>query len=157
MRADIINHQEKSKDQDMDNQLLEVVGMQCEGFKPLIFCNSWRVAALRYMDSLYPPAIDRFERHLETDEVFLLLDGQAILLIVKDENQLPEPVWMEPQKIYNVRQNCWHGIIMSRDANILLVENGDTGESNSEFFSLNSRQKTCILETARSMPAWAEI
>ena len=52
---------------------------------------------------------------------------------------------MESGKLYNVRQNAWHSVIMSRDATILIVENQDTGESNSEYYQLTEMQKREII------------
>ena len=38
---------------------------------------------------------------------------------------------MEAGKIYNVRRNTWHTVLLSREASVLIVENRDTGEANS--------------------------
>jgi hypothetical protein len=53
---------------------------------------------------------------------------------------------LENGKIYNVRQAAWHTTLLSRDASILIVENQDTGESNSEYCNLNEEQRRVILQ-----------
>ena len=60
----------------MKDALLDILEYQGEGYRPLIDFGTWRVAFLRYLDELYPPAIDSFERHLETDEVFVLVENR---------------------------------------------------------------------------------
>jgi hypothetical protein len=43
---------------------------------------------------------------------------------------------------------------MSKDAVILLVENGDTGKPNSEYFRLTEAQKQVFLAEAANYPDW---
>lgn len=133
----------------MDENLLQVREYNDEGYRPLVDFNGWRVAILNYIDEIHPRNNRRMERHCQTDEVFVLLRGRATLLIGGNEPHtlefLPQP--MESGKLYNVRQNTWHAVLMSRDASILLVENTDTGKSNSEYAVIprNLREQILIL------------
>ena len=43
----------------------------------------WKIGFLRYSDRF--SKFDRLERHLLTDEVFVLLEGQAVLYTDKEE------------------------------------------------------------------------
>lgn len=132
----------------MDEQSLEIREYVGEGFKPLVYFGSWRVAVLRWIDEISPECIDKLERHTQTDEVFVLLAGQATLFLGGIDGQVAmirrQP--MDHGKLYNVKQNAWHTVTMSRDATILLVENGDTGEGNSEYWTLTEEQKRMIQE-----------
>ncbi|NIN64422.1 MAG: hypothetical protein GTO63_06915, partial [Anaerolineae bacterium] len=65
----------------IDETLLEVYSHKGHGFMPLVRFGGWRVAVLRYLDSLMPENIETMERHEETDEVFVLLEGRCILFI----------------------------------------------------------------------------
>jgi hypothetical protein len=122
-----------------------------EGFRPLVFFNSWRVATLNYIDEIDPARIDRLERHLETDEIFVLLHGRGILFLAGGEEDVDEfhIQVMEPGIVYNVKQRSWHTVVLSRDASVLIVENADTNEQNSQYLRLGSRYRQIILETAR--------
>jgi ureidoglycolate hydrolase len=135
----------------MDENCLEIREFTGEGYKPLIDYGKWRVAFLRYLDELLAEHIERMERHLETDEVFVLLQGRAVLLLGGNGTGLdgvhPQP--MEGGKLYNVKRNAWHAILLSRDATILLVENCDTGEQNTEYAVLSSGQRRQIVDLAR--------
>jgi len=122
----------------MDEVLLEIRQYTGEGYLPLIDFNTWRVAVLRWEPASLPGNIDMMERHTQTDEVFVLLEGQATLVLGGNSDQVDgvHPHALEPCKLYNVKQNTWHSILISRDATILIVENRDTGEGNSEYCSL---------------------
>jgi ureidoglycolate hydrolase len=136
----------------MDENWLEIREFTGEGYKPLIDYGKWRVAFLRYLDEeLLPERIDSMERHIETDEVFVLLQGRAVLLLGGNGTRLDGvfPQFMEGGKLYNVKRNAWHAILLSRDATILLVENRDTGEKNSEQAALSADQRRQIVELAR--------
>lgn len=124
----------------METELFEVKRFSGEGFKPLVSFESWRVAVLRYMDKLHPDKLVEMERHITTDEVFILTRGKAMLVLGGNQSSVREilPVIMDPGEIYNVKQNTWHTIILSRDAHIIIVENADTTRENSEFVSLST-------------------
>lgn len=143
----------------MDSRLLDIIGYNGEGYKPLVDFGAWRVAYLRYLDELYPPNIQRMERHLQTDEVFILLEGEAILMMGEGDQSVTQlhPVRMERMKIYNVRQGAWHGVVMGRQATILLVENQDTGDANSEYFTLNAPLKAQFIVEAKKIKDWIDL
>jgi len=135
----------------MDESMLEIREYHGEGYKPLIDYGEWRVAILRYLDGLQPDRIDQMERHTETDEVFVLLCGQGILILGGTGAQVEGvyPQVMEHGTLYNVKRNAWHTVLLSRDASILLVENNDTSEQNSEYTPLSTSQRNQIVEQAR--------
>ncbi|MEZ0396335.1 MAG: hypothetical protein ABWK53_07920 [Anaerolineales bacterium] len=141
----------------MNNQVVEVLEYDGIGYKPLVDYGQWRVAFLRYIDELRPDAIRFMERHVETDEVFVLLEGQAVLFLGGNEATITEmtPLVMKPGRLYNVKRNAWHTVVLSGDATILLVENRNTGRENTEYCDLNPQQRAFLLETAqRQQPEW---
>lgn len=132
----------------MIESILEIKTYQGEGYKPLIDFGKWRVAFLRFIDELIPDRIHKLERHVETDEVFVLLEGQAVLFLGEGDRQLEElhPQVMEPGKLYNVKQSAWHTCVLSRDATVLIVENRDTGSENTDFIDLDATQRQKLVE-----------
>jgi ureidoglycolate hydrolase len=138
----------------MDEKMLEIRDYHGEGYKPLVDYGEWRVAILRYLDELQPERIDQMERHTETDEVFVLLCGQGLLILggtgEEVEDVYPQP--MEYGTLYNVKRNAWHTALLSRDASVLLVENNDTGDQNSEYARLSTDHRRLIVEQARQYP-----
>jgi hypothetical protein len=128
-----------------------------EGYKPLIDFNCWRVAVLRYLDELQPDKISYFERHNETDEVFVLIQGQAVLFMGEGDETVEtiSPIVMKNGVLYNVKRGAWHNVVLSRDATILLVENRDTARENSNYYYLSPEQSHYIVEkAAHEIPEW---
>ncbi len=137
----------------MNTSLLEIKSYEGSGYQPLIDYGTWRVAILRYLDEIRPDRISSMERHTETDEVFVLLHGHGTLLMGGNGAQIDGvfPQQMEPGKLYNVKRNAWHNILLSRDASVLLVENRDTSRDNSEYIELSEEHRALILEIARKV------
>ena len=108
---------------------IEVLDYSGPNYKALMAFGSWRVAFLNHGDKFAPERPERLERHLETDEVFVLLDGSATLFAGKEMN----PVKMERFRIYNVKRGVWHQIHTEPGTRCLIVENRDTSADNSEY------------------------
>jgi ureidoglycolate hydrolase len=120
------------------NRYIDILRHEGESYKPLVFFESWRVAVLNYADIVAKEHFYRVERHLETDEIFLLLSGTAFLLVGTNDDSPEElnVIKMEKKTIYNIRKAVWHHVIMSEDASIFIVENADTSLDNSEYYEL---------------------
>ena len=140
----------------MDNiseYLLEVSKYEGAGYRPLIDYDRWRVAVLRFCDDLMPERIERMQRHNETDEVFVLLEGRCILFLGEGSDAVTSiaAVDMEPLKLYNVKRGAWHSHTLSRDASVLIVENRDTTVENSPKVALNEEQRRRIITLANEL------
>ncbi|MCJ7702430.1 MAG: hypothetical protein MUO62_12675, partial [Anaerolineales bacterium] len=122
--------------------LLEIHQYLGEGYQPLIDYGEWRVAILRYIDELLPDNIGKMQRHDETDEVFVLLEGRCILFIGEGDEQITQihAQDMEPLKLYNVKRSCWHTHTLSEDTTVFIVENQNTADHNSPEIDLNPEQ-----------------
>ena len=136
----------------MDGKLLEIKEYDGEGYQPLVDYGTWRVAFLRFIDELIPENISRVERHVETDEVFVLLQGQAVLFLGEGDHAIEKlhHQVMQPGKLYNVRKNAWHTCVLSRDATILLIENRNTGIENTDYIELSPQQRKTLVELTGS-------
>ena len=132
----------------MDEALLEIRDYDGDGYQQLVDYGAWRVAFLRYLDALQPDRIDSMERHTETDEVFVLLNGRGMLIMGGNQAQVGEihSQVMECGKVYNVKRSAWHTILLSRDATVLLVENRDTDTHNSEYTALSQEHRGLIVK-----------
>lgn len=108
---------------------LEILEYNGEGYQPVTAFEQWRVAIDNYAEYNDKDNLGKLERHMCTDEVFVLLEGKATLVIGLEK----EACKMEKGKIYNVKKGVWHTVALSRDAKVLIVENDDTTEENSEY------------------------
>jgi len=128
--------------------LCEILDCGPAGYSPLVDHGAWRVASLRPVFPLPPEQLGVVERHTESDEVFVLLEGKVVLVIA-GHGPKPgsiQPLVMDPGKVYNVRRDTWHTALLGRDSLVLVVENRDTGPANTEFAPLSPGQQSRMRE-----------
>jgi ureidoglycolate hydrolase len=131
----------------IDPQLLDITEYTGEGYQPLIAYGAWRVAILRYIDELLPQNIGKMQRHDNTDEVFVLLKGRCLLFIGAGTDRVEEILAedMQPRKLYNVKRGTWHTHTLDQDAMVLIIENDDTGLTNSPEIELTTPQRAQLV------------
>src|SRR5210317_263612 len=100
-----------------DNKLIEEYRHSKEGYNPYLIGPKWQVAQLNFQPDLAPDAIEKVDVHHHTDETFLLMTGQAVLIAgAIQENRIRfEVINMEPKVLYNIPRGCWHNIALSED------------------------------------------
>ena len=110
----------------------EIAEYSEEGFRALVTYGSWRVAIINFAERLRKENFTRIERHLETDEVFILVEGSAVLVVGSECRRIP----MEKGKVYNIKKCSWHHILMDPPdpaTKVIVVENADTSAENTEY------------------------
>lgn len=140
----------------MNEALLEIREHVDPGYKPLVDFGEWRVAMLHFSPDLLPENLTRMQRHNETDEVFVLLEGRCILF-VGEGNETVTRLYAEelrPGLVYNVKQAVWHTHTISPDAKVLVVENRDTTYDNSPFTPLTPQLHRELIDRTRSLWSW---
>ncbi len=110
-----------------DDNELEIYEYEGEDYERTMNFGEWRVAFMNCSDMRFN--IARYERHHFTDEVYVLLEGEATLM-VGDDRKLYK---MEKNKIYNIKKGIWHGSAQTRDSKLLIVENQNTTKENTDF------------------------
>ncbi len=135
----------------MDDPLIEIRNYEGKGYQPVVDYGAWRVAILRFIEEMQPENVGSMERHIETDEVFILTMGKGILIMGGNGIGIDGiyPHIMEIGRIHNVKRNAWHTVLLSRDASVVLVENRDTDRHNSEYANLSNEQRQVIKDIAR--------
>lgn len=118
--------------------MIEIFERTQPDFEPVVTFENWKVAYLSYSERF--SKFEVIERHLFTDEVFVLLDGKARLFVAEDGKEWQE-IEMEKGKVYNIKKAVWHHIVVSMDANVLVVENSNTCAENSEILSRDEYEK----------------
>ena len=104
--------------------MIEVFEYEREGFCALHSFEGWKLGLINYSDRF--SAFRELERHLQTDEAFVLLEGEATLYT--DAQIMP----MEIGKIYNIPAGVWHHVVLSREGKVLVVENSNTSKNNTQ-------------------------
>ena len=103
-----------------------------EGYARQVNGAKWTLAVLNYAARFDERNIVDLERHNLTDETFVLLEGEATLLV----GPTAERVTMTPHRYYNVRAGVWHNIIVSKDAHVLVAENANTSKDNTDYLEI---------------------
>jgi len=125
----------------MCNPCVEVHEYNEVGYSSVVDFKTWRVAMLNYIDELEVENIDNFQCHQESDEVFILLQGQCLLFCAEvDKNNKISDISsynLELNKIYNVKRGTYHTHTLTKNAKVIIVENQDTDDSNSPKIMLD--------------------
>ncbi len=114
--------------------MIEILDYKGDDFKVVKESGEWKIGILRHSERF--SAFKALERHLLTDEVFVLLKGRATLYI-KDRNDKTVTYKMKKQTVYNVPKEVWHHIKVSCNATVLVVENKNTSKDNTERRSVD--------------------
>ncbi len=137
----------------MDKQPgMQIFDWEGEGYQPLLFSHDWQVALLNWEPIFDLNKIGKIERHYQTDEVFVLLKGKAVLFTI-DQNGEMMVEDLRPNTIYNVTQGSWHNLISTRDATWLIVENRDTHLGDTELRPMTSEE---LGRLHAQLPAWSK-
>lgn len=123
---------------------MEIYNFEEEGYHPFLINKNWQVAKLNYCIEQKLTSIDKMEKHIKTDEVFILLEGEAILIEAKFVNGWEFYFYrMEKNKIYNVKAGVWHNIILFKGAETLIIEKNNTHLNDCTYksFLKNDRDK----------------
>ncbi len=117
------------------------------GYKKLFNFNNWRVATLEYVEAIDSSDIDYLECHYETDEAFILIEGNCRMAFFKNNDPTSKEfqiIDLEPQRIYRVLKGVYHAHRISKDAKIVLVEEESTADYNSHRVYLSDEQRGVI-------------
>jgi len=124
-------------------QIIEEYTHSGIGYNPFLIRNNWQVAQLNHVTGQGLEDIEKIDVHLNTDEVFILLKGQAVLIAAeKNEDQISfQMIKMKEGVTYNVPKMTWHNIAMAEDAQIIIVEDANTHLGDFEYYYMNTDQK----------------
>lgn len=131
--------------------MLETYLWEGVGFEPLVFTESWQAALLNWEPLFSRHNLDEIERHNHSDEVFVLLRGQAVIFTQADGGPL-QAEEMKRGVIYNVPAGVWHNLVATRDVAFLIVENRDTHLHDTEIRPIRPEELAAL---DAQLPAWA--
>ena len=136
------------------SELIETYLHKGDGYNPFIIKEGWQVAQLNYLKEQDLMGITKMDMHLLTDEVFILLSGNAVLIAatVDAKNILSfRCVKMLAGITYNIPVKTWHNIAMDKEASVIIIEKSNTHVSDFVFRELDRKEeidlKHLILET----------
>jgi oxalate decarboxylase/phosphoglucose isomerase-like protein (cupin superfamily) len=105
--------------------IVEVGRHDGEGYVPVIDSDGeWIVALMNWCPSVTMGQLGKIEKHVSTDEVFVLTAGRGALIVGPrgEEPRNLRVIDMEPNVVYNVKREVWHALILSADGRTVIVE-----------------------------------
>ena len=130
---------------------IETLRYDEKGYKSLVFFENWRVAFMNDGPKTTLEGLSYFQKHDETDEVFVLLEGRCVLLMAGFGENPGEisAVDMEPGSMYNVKKGAWHTHYFAPNTKVVIVENADTVPENSPISNITDKQRKIIAELCK--------
>ncbi|MEE1026261.1 MAG: hypothetical protein U0L55_04580 [Acutalibacteraceae bacterium] len=130
---------------------IETLRYDEKGYKSLVFFENWRVAFMNDSPKTTLEGLSYFQKHDETDEVFVLLEGRCVLLMAGFGENPGEisAVDMEPGSMYNVKKGAWHTHYFAPNTKVVIVENADTVPENSPISNITDEQRKIIAELCK--------
>ena len=136
---------------EVPQKLVEIGEYFGVGFQPVLNFSGWRVAMKRYGDGTQPAKFHSVDRHNETNEVFILTEGKAEMLLMEGDDT-PTTFHLFPMDLnvaYSVQQSAWHNVFMSEDAHIIVFERSNTARENSDQFELDAETVAAVRARVR--------
>ena len=123
--------------------MIEAYYCKEKGYHPFLISDGWQVAQLNYVEKHGLDDIDQIEVHNQTDEVFILFKGEAVLVeaLIEQEDIHFNCQYMKPGVTYNIPAGTWHEIAMKVDAEIIIVERSDTHKQDCSYLKLTVSQQ----------------
>jgi mannose-6-phosphate isomerase-like protein (cupin superfamily) len=122
-----------------------------EGMRRVYENAKWTVGIKNWKPANDVSGIDCLERHNLTDELFVLLEGRCTLIFANEvsEGLKIEAVEMDKDKVYVIPQHLWHTTVTERDTKMILIEDSNTSNENSDILHLSGDQIKKIQDLSR--------
>lgn len=111
-----------------------------EGFKRVYENDRWTLALKNAGPANRKEAVKCLECHNETDEIFILLRGNATVMEGLVESGKIKCIYetkMEVHKPYVIHQGCWHNTWMEDGAEFAIIENVETSYDNTDVLEFD--------------------
>ena len=123
--------------------MVEKYNIKEKGYHPFLIKKGWQLAKLNYTEEQHIDNIMQLDVHLETDELFILIAGKAVLIaatIIDNEPHF-EVEKLLLNNIYNIPKGLWHNIAMEDGSEIFIAEKANTHISDFEHFVLSESKR----------------
>jgi len=124
-------------------KIIEQYEISDKGYHPFLIRDGWQVAQLNYSKEQEIDNLKKLDIHHLTDEVFVLLKGEAVLIgaAINGNDVTIEVEKMKPNITYNIPVDTWHNVAMRKGCEILIIEKSETHIGDFEFFPLTNEKR----------------
>lgn len=115
--------------------MLKIENPSVPGFDTVVKSERFKCAFITHSPAYAFGRVDQMKRHNKTDEIFVLLSGRAVMLIL--ENEKFEEYALVSGSACNVQKGTWHYLAVSDEACVFVVESSDTNAANTDIRNLD--------------------
>lgn len=109
-----------------------------EGFEAIVQNPDFKCAFITASPQYAYGKVNVLKRHNDSDEVFVLLSGNAVLLTKDDANAHYQTTPLQTKTAYNVTKGTWHHLAVSADAVVFVAESGSMEKENTQSINVES-------------------
>lgn len=113
------------------------------GFELVYKNDLFKCAFITQNEQYAPGKISCLKRHNKSDEIFVLIQGKAVLLTGEQTDGEYDATELQFGRSYCVTAGTWHYMAVSDDAKVFVVENADVSKENTD--ELNIEEQNIIL------------
>lgn len=124
--------------------MLTEATFSAEGFCPVVRNSQFLCAFITRSAAYAPGQVKEMKRHNDTDEVFVLLQGKALLLTRDSLDEACRETLLSPLTAYTVHAGTWHYLAVSEDAKVFVTESGAIQRENTDTADVSAQH----IETA---------
>lgn len=119
--------------------LIQELYVKEEGFSPFYLTEDYQIAQLNYTADQDIDRICDMEVHRNTDELFILTKGKALIIASSDKGDSGiQYISLCPGHIYIVPKNIYHNIVMEPGTEVIIFEKAGTHEEKREQILISS-------------------
>ena len=112
--------------------MLEINTIENDGFNRFIWNDHFITAFITRSEAYSDGVIKLMKRHNDTDEVFVLLKGNATLYTREELGADCEVTRLLPLTAYTVKASTWHHLAVSEDGALFVTESGALDPKNTD-------------------------
>lgn len=109
-----------------------------EGFEIIAKNPDFKCAFITASEQYKFGKIRILKRHNDTDEVFVLLSGSAVLFTRDDSDKKAQITPLLQKTAYRVTSGTWHHLAVSADAVVFVAESGSMKAENTQSINVES-------------------
>ena len=115
--------------------MLKIEAPTLSGFETVVMNERFKCAFITHSPYYAFGKVDHMKRHNNTDEIFVLLSGRAVMLTMEDGKISFQE--LEQGNAYNVQKSTWHYLAVTEDACVFVAEASDTSDLNTDVLSFD--------------------
>lgn len=120
--------------------LINELFSEADGFCPFYISDQWQVSQLNYCREQDVESICDLEVHADTDEIFILIRGRALILACSDSKETDlQYLELDIGRVYVVPQNVYHNIAMEQGTEVIIIEKPNTHKNIRNAITINNQ------------------